>query len=157
MAQDLIGFCSVCSNGLMKHPPSFNGYGPIINRLGDVLDHVDKFAFKGVQRLAEAADIHPSSISRLINNRINPSFALVARVTAAIEKELGFRIDPRDLIAENGAFLTRSVCDLTACLGCLPDNAMDEFGETKPAFADVTPGTWVTSRYPKGFVTEKGV
>ena len=119
--------------------------------------HVDRFEFLGVQRLAEAADVSPSSISRLINNKINPSFALVARVTAAIEKELGKKIDPRDLIAENGEFLTRSVCDLTACRGCLPDNAKDEFGETKPAFADVTPGNWVTSRYPKGFVTKKGV
>ncbi len=141
----------------MKHPPSFTGYGPIINRFADVLDHIDRFAFKGAQRLAEDADVSPSTISRLINNKINPSFALVARVTAAIEKELGVRIDPRDLIAENGAFLTCSVCDLTACPGCLPDNAMDEFGETKPAFADVTPGTWVTSRYPKGFETKKGV
>ena len=140
----------------MKHPPIFNGYGPIINRFADVMDHVDRFAFIGVQRLAQAADVSPSSVSRLINGRINPSFALVARLTAAIEKELGMKIDPRDLIAENGQFLTRSVCDLTACPGCLPDNAMDEFGDTKPAFADVTPGTWVTSRYPKGYVTEKG-
>ncbi len=141
----------------MKHPPSFSGYGPIINRIGDVMIHVKRFEFLGGQRLAEAIDVSPSSISRLINNKINPSFALVARVTAAIEKELGMRIDPRDLIAENGEFLTRSVCDLTACPGCLPDNAMDEFGETKPAFTDVTPGTWVTSRYPKGFVTKKGI
>jgi transcriptional regulator with XRE-family HTH domain len=141
----------------MKHPPTFNGYGPIINRFADVMIHVKRFEFRGVQRLAIDADISPSSVSRLINNKINPSFALVARVTAAIEKELGMKIDPRDLIAENGEFLTRSVCDLTACPGCLPDNAMDEFGETKPAFANITPGTWVTSRYPKGFVTKKGV
>ncbi len=119
--------------------------------------HVDKFACRGVQRLAEVAEVSPSSISRLINNKINPSFALVARVTAAIEKELGIRMDPRDLIAENGEFLTRSVCDLTGCLGCLPEQALDEFGRTQPAFTDVKPGTWVTSRNPKGFEAKKEI
>ncbi|MBS1701411.1 MAG: helix-turn-helix transcriptional regulator [Armatimonadetes bacterium] len=139
----------------MNHP-TFSGYGHIINRFGDVMDHVDKFAFKGVGRLAEASLVSPSTISRLINNQINPSFALIARVTAAIEKELGMRIDPRDLIAEEGKFLTPSVCNLTACPGCLPESAVDEFGDTKQRFQGVLPGTWVTSRYPKGFQEEKG-
>lgn len=141
----------------MKHPPPFNGFGPLLNRFDDVLVHTDRFAFYKIRRLAKDAGVSPSSVSRLINNQLNPSFALVARITAAIEMELGMKIDPRDLIAENGEFLTRSVCDLTGCRGCLPSAALDEFGRTLPAFTDVKPGTWVTSRNPKGFVTGKGI
>ncbi len=142
-------------NGFMKHPPHPMGYGPIINRFADVLDHSDRFAFSGVSRLASEAGVSPSSVSRLLNNQINPSFALIARLTAALEKEFGFRIDPRDLIAEEGQFLTRCVCDLTGCPGCLPEAAMNEFGSTQPAFDGITPGHWVTSRFPLGFGSGK--
>ncbi|MBS1714604.1 MAG: helix-turn-helix transcriptional regulator [Armatimonadetes bacterium] len=140
----------------MKHPPSTQAFGPVINRFTDVMAHSDRFAFKGTTRLALDAGVSPSSVSRLIHGEINPSFVLVARLTAAVEKELGFRIDPRDLVAESGRFLTCFTCGLVGCRGCLPDNARDEFGSLKPAYEGVAPGTWVTSRYPKGY-SEKGV
>jgi hypothetical protein len=136
----------------MKHPPTPQAFGPAVNRFGDVMDHTDRFAFWGISRLAEDARVSASAISRLVNGKMNPSFLMVARVTGALEKELGFHIDPRDLIAERGEFLTRFACDLAGCRrGCLPENAVDEFGDVKPAFAGVKPGNWVCSRYPKGY------
>lgn len=141
----------------MKYPPYTTGFGPIINRFADVLDHTDKFAFSGRSRIAREVGVCRSTITRVLNHQVNPSFALVARITAAIEKEMGFRIDPRDLIAEEGQFLTRSVCDLMACPGCLPENALDEFGATTPGFKDIYVGRWVTSCYPNGFESEKGL
>lgn len=140
----------------MKNTHSQQVFGPAINRISDVMAHSDRFAFKGVRRLAGDAGVSPSSVSRLINGKINPSFLLVARITAALEKQLGFPVDPRDLVAENGRFLTEFVCELTKCGGCLPDNARDEFGSLKKAYKSVQPGQWVTSRYPKGFA-RKGV
>ena len=119
--------------------------------------HSPRYAFKGVGRLARDARVSPSSVSRLINGKLNPSFVMVARLTAALEKQLGFPIDPRDLVAETGRFLTRHTCELVRCRGCLPDNALDEFGDIKPTFDGVQPGAWVTSRYPNGFKQEKGV
>jgi len=154
--QLLVYFLWRCSNGFMKHPPPTQAFGPVVNRFSDVMMHSDRFAFRGVSRLAEDAGVSPSSVSRLINNKLNPSFAFVARLTAAVEKQLGYRIDPRDLIAESGNFLTALNCVLVGCRGCLPEEAKDEFGSTTPAFAGVRPGTWVTSRYPNGFDPEKG-
>ena len=141
----------------MKHHPHKQVYRPTINRVSDVMAHTNRYAFKGVSRLAADARVSPSSISRLISGKINPSFALVARVATAIEAHLGYRIDPRELFAEGGTFLTQYVCDLVHCGGCLPDNATDEFGDTKAEFIGVKPGNWVTSRHPKGFREKKGV
>lgn len=140
----------------MHKPPPKQAFGPTVNRLADVTAHIDRYAFKGVSRLARDARLSPSSVSRLINGKTNPSFALVARLTFAIERRLGFRIDPRDLVAEKGRFLTKYVCDLAGCRGCLPDNALDEFGDTKPAFKDIRPGQWESSRHPRGYKEEKG-
>lgn len=140
----------------MKNTHSPQVFGPAINRIADVMAHNDRFAFKGVRRLASDAGVSPSSVSRLINGKINPSFVLVARITAALEKQLGFPVDPRDIVAENGTFLTDFVCDLTRCGGCLPETALDEFGSLKSAYKSVQPGQWITSRYPKGYA-RKGV
>ena len=131
-------------------------FGPAINRFADLMVHTDGYSFKGVTRLAKEARVSASSVSRLINGKMNPSFLMVARLTAALERALGFPIDPRDLVAESGSFLTRHTCELARCRGCLPNNALDEFGDTKPAFSGIQPGTWVTSRYPRGFHAEKG-
>ncbi|HEY3780310.1 MAG TPA: hypothetical protein VGL56_04445 [Fimbriimonadaceae bacterium] len=139
----------------MHYQPSSQAFGPAVNRFLDVMAHSDRYAFKGSSRLAFDASVSPASVSRLIHSQMNPSFLMVARLTAALEKELGYQIDPRDVIAESGRFLTRSCCDLAHCRGCLPGNALDEFGNKTPEFEDVEPGTWVTSAYPKGFTPTK--
>lgn len=131
-------------------------FGPAINRFADVMAHTKRYAFWGVTRLAKDAGVSASSVSRLIRGKMNPSFGMVARLVGPLEKELGFALDPRDLIASHGEFPTRHCCTLVHCTGCLPENAYDEFGSKKAAFADIAPGRWVTSRYPQGFATQKG-
>lgn len=131
-------------------PPQ--AFGPAINRVSDLMAHTTRYAFKGVARLARDAGVSPSAVSRLINGRMNPSFLMVARIAGALEKELGYRIDPRELVAESGRFPTRHACDLVdGCRGCLPDSATDEYGDLKRAFYGVEPGKWVTSRFPRGY------
>lgn len=134
-------------------PPQ--AFGPAINRVADVMAHTNRYAFKGVRRLAMDARVSASSVSRLLNGKINPSFLMVARITEALEAAVGLRLDPRDLVSESGEFLTRYACDLVGCRGCLPENALDEFGDRKPTFDGITPGTWVTSRFPHGYAQRK--
>lgn len=140
----------------MSNKPPTQALGPAINRIADVMAHTPFYQFKGTGRMAADARLDSSTVSRLIHGKINPSFILVARITAALEQRLGFKIDPRDLVSENGDFLTNYVCDLVACRGCLPENALDEFGDRKAAFINVQPGRWVTSRYPNGYKGQKG-
>lgn len=140
----------------MSNKPPSQALGPAINRISDVMAHTPFYQFKGTGRLAADAQVDSSVISRLIHGQINPSFLLVARVTTALEERLGMRLDPRDLVAQEGRFLTRSVCDLVGCRGCLPDIALDEFGDRKTAYLGVEPGKWVSSRYPKGYPLMKG-
>ena len=140
----------------MNQPPSPQAFGPTINRVSDLMAHTTKYSFWGVARLAEDARVSSAAVSRLINGKMNPSFAMAARLTAALEREFGFSIDPRDLFAENGKFLTCFACDLAACSGCLPERAMDEYGDLKSTFVGVQKGHWVTSMYPNGFQQSKG-
>lgn len=139
----------------MNNPPPNQAFGPTINRIADLMAHTNQYAFWGVSRLAENAGVSSAAVSRIIHSKINPSFVMVARLTRALEKELGHRIDPRDLIAENGEFLTRFTCDLVGCRGCLPEAATDEFGDRKHAYEGVESGKWVTSRYPKGYTPQE--
>ena len=148
----LHGLCSVCCNGCMYQKPSTQAFGPTINRIGDLMAHSTKYSFWGVSRLADDAGVSPSAVSKIINGKFNPSFTMVARIATALEKDFGCRIDPRDLVAENGRFLIPFACDVVGCQGCLPERATDEFGDLKPAFAGIPKGHWVTSRYPRGFV-----
>jgi len=126
-------------------------FGPAICRIGDVMAHTSWYAFCGVSRLAKDAQVNASSLSRVLNGKTNPSFLMVARITAALERRLGIRLDPRDLIAESGVFRTSALCDVVGCPGCLPQQAYDEFSDLKPTYAGIKKGTWVTSRYPRGY------
>lgn len=140
----------------MNHQPPSRAFGPTINRIADLMAHTNQYAFWGVTRFAEQAGVSPAAVSRVIHGQINPSFVMVARLTNALEDEFGFHIDPRELVAENGKFLTRFTCDLAGCRGCLPEAATDEFGDIKKAFEGVAAGQWITSRYPKGFMIPEG-
>lgn len=141
----------------MKHPPS-QALGPGVSRIGDVMSHTTRYSFDGITRLARDAKVSVSAISKIVNRETNPSFLMVARIAEALEKELGYSIDPRELVAEEGRFPTRHACDLIdGCRGCLPDAATDEYGDRKKAFMDIKPGRWVSSRHPRGYgVTGNG-
>ena len=140
----------------MYNPPITQVFGPIVNRISDVMMHLDRYAFHGTSRLAMDARVSASSVSRLIHGKRNPTMRIVSRIAAAFEQELGRPLDARELLAESGNFPTRFVCDLVGCRGCLPPNAYDEFGDLKPTYSGITPGTWITSLHPRGYRPEKG-
>lgn len=146
------GFVSTPNNPreTSRMTPSPHHFDQTISRLADVLAHTKRYSFKAPSRLSQDAGVHPASVFRILRGGGNPSFLTVTRITEAIERELGFRIDPRDLIAEGGRFPTPFCCDVTRSQPSLPDSAYDEFGDLKPAFAGIEPGKWVSSRHPRG-------
>lgn len=142
----------------MNNPPTQpQVFGPIISRLGDFMSHITPLAFRGSPRLAKEAGIARRNATRLLYSECNPTFLTVARITSVIEKHLGTRIDPRDIFAEWGDFLTPHLCDLIPHHHpCLPDHSQLAPGVPNPAFEGVKAGAWVTSRYPKGYRAAKG-
>ncbi len=141
----------------MNNPTPKQAFGPVISRLADAMIHVPFYSCNGSPRLALDAGVDRSTITRLLRSALNPSFALVARLTAEIEEKAGCHIDPRNLFAENGRFLTPHICDLfPTCSGCLPDAALNKSGEVQPSFIGVSKGEWVTSKYPHGYFPAKG-
>jgi hypothetical protein len=139
----------------MTNPPPNQAYGPNISRLADLMAHSSRYSCHGVGRLAADAHVSSSAISRVIAGKRYPTYNMVMRIVSALEREFGIAIDPRDVVAENGAFPTPFVCDLVGCRGCMPEAATDEFHHVKHKYLDVRPGEWVTSRYPHGYEPNK--
>jgi transcriptional regulator with XRE-family HTH domain len=116
------------------------------NRLAVVLAHTTRYAFEPQARLAQDVGVSRSTISRIMSGQSRPSFALVERITRALEKALGRPLDPRDLFSPDGTYPTPSGCALCGCEGCMPEQAYDRWGRLRPAFQNQSPGDW--THYP---------
>lgn len=71
-----------------------------------------------LSRLAADSGVSHSAISRLVRNESEPTFRTMVLVTAALERRLGKRIDPRDLLTYSFGYPTATSCELTGCRGC---------------------------------------
>lgn len=80
--------------------------------------HTTRYAFGGESRLARDAGVSKSALSRLVNGLSHPSFNIVCALTAALEKQLGRPVDPREILSLHGHYPTASVCELCGCKGC---------------------------------------
>jgi len=87
-------------------------------RIRAVMAHSTRYAFDGCTRLAHDIGVNPSSVSRILNGKRSPSFALMCAIAEALEQELGHPLDPRELLTFSGNYPTPSVCDLCGCNGC---------------------------------------
>lgn len=115
---------------------------PVQNRVKVLLVHIPKLSIRGQARLAAEVGVSRSTISRLVNGRINPSYRLARGVTAAIERLLGYPLDMRDVFSTDGTYLTPSGCGLCRCGGCLPDEAYDTEGNMGVEWLGQSPGDW---------------
>jgi DNA-binding phage protein len=89
------------------------------SRIRRILGHTTRYAFDGRARLMEDAGLSRSEVTRLLSGDCNPSYRVVLSVLEALERELGFRVDPRDVLSYSGRF-DRTVCEVVRCRGC-PD------------------------------------
>jgi hypothetical protein len=111
-------------------------------RFSEAMSHCPRYFFAGQVRLAKDCRIGKMSISRLLKGENNPSYRVVHLVVEAMEKQLGVRIDARDLISYSDKEWDRSICDVCGCSGCLPPGALMDNGELHPLYENVKPGTW---------------
>lgn len=117
------------------------------NRVEVLLVHIPKLSIRGQARLAAEVGVSRSTISRLVNGHINPSYRLARGVTTALERLLGFPLDMRDVFSTDGTYLTPSGCGLCRCVGgCMPDRAYDPEGNLRPEWQGQRPGDWSMTR-----------
>ncbi len=115
---------------------------PVQNRVEVLLVHIPKLSIRGQARLAAEVGVSRSTVSRLVNGRINPSYRLARGVTTVLERLLGYPLDMRDVFSTDGTYLTPSDCVLCRCGGCLPDRAYDLDGNLRPDWRGQRPGDW---------------
>lgn len=118
--------------------------------------HSHRYDFSGRSRLASEAGISQSTLWRMIQGVVSTRFEVVERVSAALEKHFACHIDPRDIVANDGHFLTPFACQVVGCKGCYPLSAKDEHGQLKEIYKSIRPGEWVCSQFPKGFNHQGG-
>jgi len=128
---------------------------PVQNRVRVLLVHIPKLSIRGQARLAAEVGVSRSTVSRLVNGRINPSYRLARGVTDALERFLGRPLDMRDVFSTDGTYLTPSGCALCRCGGCLPEEAYDREANLRPQWRDQRPGDWSFSP-PAGNAPEAG-
>jgi len=90
----------------------------IHNRVLIFLVHTNRYAFKSQSRLARDAGVSKSAVSRLVTGQSLPLFVTVTRITKAIEKAIGKKIDPRELLSKTNCYPTPTVCQIVGCKGC---------------------------------------
>ena len=116
------------------------------NRLRAIIQHIDRYYFQGVTKLAHDAGVSHSAISRICSGKSGASYPVICAITKVLEGRLGKRIDPREIVSFNGEYPTPSVCQLCNCGGCLPHEYWDEeIDEVRPEFRNVERGAWALS------------
>jgi transcriptional regulator with XRE-family HTH domain len=89
----------------------------MVSRLRDIMWHTTRYSIDGRARLITDTGVSRTEIRRLLSGDCNPSFRVVTAVAAALEKDLGVRIDGRDILSFSGDFPS-TVCVLVRCRGC---------------------------------------
>ncbi len=119
------------------------------NRLRAIIQHIDPYFFRGVTKLAREAGVSHSAISRICSGKSGASYPVVCAIAEVLERHLGKRIDPREIVSFNGTYPTESVCDLCGCNGCTPHEFWDEkINEIKPQYKGVDTHAWSLSVGP---------
>lgn len=93
--------------------------------------HVNWYLFSPQARLAMDAGVSRSALCRVLSGQAAPSFALIWKVSKALEKRLGARLpgrrlDPSELFSLDGTYPTPSACALVGCPGCRLAQALQE-------------------------------
>ena len=87
------------------------------SRIRELMGHTTRYCFDGRSRLVADTGVSRSEVTRLLSGDCNPSYRVVCAVIEAIERDLGTRIDGRDVLSFTGDF-RNSVCEIVGCRGC---------------------------------------
>lgn len=112
------------------------------NRIAALMAHTSRYAFRGTSRLAKDSNVAKSTICHIIHGRTNPLYKTVAPIIRNLEYQLARKLNVRDVFSEDGTYVTKHVCRIAGCRGCLPDLLHDADGSIKPQWGHIKPGKW---------------
>lgn len=112
------------------------------NRLAAVMVHTRRYAFLGRSRLAADAGISRSALGRLMAGRTRATYSTITKLARILEKEIGRKLDPRELVSEDGQYPTPYICDLVGCAGCLPEQTESKELAVRKYFRALQRGSW---------------
>jgi transcriptional regulator with XRE-family HTH domain len=71
---------------------------PKVNQLPVLLAQIQDYWFHGPQKkLAKDAGVNEATLSRIMRGTTNPRYIDICKITAALEKKLRRKIDPREI------------------------------------------------------------
>lgn len=79
------------------------------NRIREILVYLNGTPVSSERGLACAIGVSPSALNRIIQGKCIPSFQTMAALSWVVEKHLGHRIDPRDILSFDGSYPTATV------------------------------------------------
>jgi transcriptional regulator with XRE-family HTH domain len=124
-------------------------------RIRAIMVHTKDYGSKGPGRLAKDAGVSRSTVTRFLKGESTPSVYMVLALLNALEGQLGREVDLRELISLDGTYPTPSVCDLMGCPGCLPPEAHNEDGTTKPEYQHMKGGEWSVTPQPRALTEDE--
>lgn len=91
------------------------------NRISEFLSYINRTSDPRFSLSCETG-LPRVTLDRINDGSVCPDFLTVAMITGAIERRIGKRLDPRELVAFNGEFLTPNLDDLlgTTKKGAVP-------------------------------------
>jgi DNA-binding XRE family transcriptional regulator len=90
----------------------------VYNRLGMIMAHTNRYAFDPAPRLARDTGLSYTTIYNILHGYNSPTYWTAIRITEALEKATGKRLDPREIMDINKKFPTESGCHFMGCSHC---------------------------------------
>jgi len=103
------------------------------NRISDFLSYINRSSETPFSLTCETG-LPRVTLCRIIDGSVCPDFLTVAIITDAIERRIGKRFDPREVVAFNGEFLTPNLDNL---LGATKKDAVSTASQPSMQFQGV--------------------
>jgi len=90
----------------------------VYNRLGMIMAHTNRYAFDPAPRLARDTGLSYTTIYNILHGYNSPTYWTAIRITEALEKATGKRLDPREIMDIKDKFPTECGCQYMGCKHC---------------------------------------
>jgi hypothetical protein len=112
------------------------------NRIGLIMAHTTRYAFRGLPLLAADCGIPRSTFYRITRDETEVELRQAERITEVLAVALGRPLSVREVFSPDGTYPTRSCCTLCGCDGCRPNSAHTADGRLRTEHRIQRPGDW---------------